>query len=163
MQLILFRHGIAVDRDDPDCPPDEARPLTPKGVKRTRAAARGLATLAAPRLILTSPLVRARQTADLAAEALGLGKRAIKVTTSLVPDALPDELLEELMALRRNPVCCVGHAPNLDLVLAEALGMRERPPVRLKKAGAACLELDPGNGSRLVWVMEPGALRRLAG
>ena len=65
------------------------------------------------------------------------------------------------MERKLESVLCVGHAPNLDLVIAEALGLRERPPARLKKAGAACLELDPGNGSQLLWLLEPGALRAL--
>jgi hypothetical protein len=40
MRLYLMRHGIAIDREDPDCPPDPERYLTPKGIQRTRAAAR---------------------------------------------------------------------------------------------------------------------------
>jgi len=162
VQVVLFRHGIAVDRDDPECPPDELRPLTPRGLRRTRAAATGLRRLSvAPALILTSRLVRARHTAEIAADVLGLSPRRIRETRALAPDALPDELLEEVVELKLDAVLCVGHAPGLDLVLAEALGFRDRPPVRLKKAGAACLALDPANGSQLVWVLEPSALRAL--
>jgi len=162
VRLVLFRHGIAMDRADPECPPDELRPLTPKGLRRTRAAAEGLRTLGvAPLEILTSNLVRARHTAEIAAEVLGVSPRRIRETRALVPEALPDELLEEIVERRIESVLCVGHAPNLDLILAEALGLRQRPPARLKKAGAACLELDPGNGSQLLWLVEPSTLRAL--
>src|SRR5439155_23799609 len=71
MRLLIVRHGIAVAHGTPKVPEDE-RPLTPRGAKRFRAAARGLARICRrPDVLLTSPLVRARQTADIAADAWG--------------------------------------------------------------------------------------------
>ena len=64
MKLYLVRHGIADDRDDPKCPPDPKRRLTPEGIAKTRKAARGLATLdPSPELLLSSPYLRALETA----------------------------------------------------------------------------------------------------
>ena len=72
MILYLVRHGIAVDRNDPKSPPEPERPLTAKGVQKTRAAALGLQALGAkPDVLITSPYVRAAQTAEIFAEALG--------------------------------------------------------------------------------------------
>ena len=66
MRLYLMRHGIAIDREDPDCPSDPERYLTPKGIQRTRAAARGLRALRVkPTALLTSPFVRAVQTGEV--------------------------------------------------------------------------------------------------
>src|SRR5258708_1628001 len=71
MHLLIVRHAIAVPHGTPEVPEDE-RPLTPRGEKRFRAAARGLARICRPPdVLLSSPLVRARQTADIAPEAWG--------------------------------------------------------------------------------------------
>ncbi len=78
MRLYLMRHGIAIDREDPDCPPDPERYLTPKGIQRTRAAARGLRALRVkPTALLTSPFVRAVQTGEIVCEVLGLDSKQL--------------------------------------------------------------------------------------
>ncbi|MGH7321735.1 MAG: SixA phosphatase family protein, partial [Candidatus Rokuibacteriota bacterium] len=77
MKLLLIRHAIAVPRGTPGIP-DDHRPLTPKGERRFRKAARGLARIMRrPTALLTSPLPRARRTAEIAAKAWG----RIKPTT----------------------------------------------------------------------------------
>ena len=74
MNLYLMRHGIAVAAGDPSITQDSQRPLTNKGIKRIRRAARGLRRLGIDfDIILTSPILRARQTADIVAATLGLG------------------------------------------------------------------------------------------
>src|SRR5581483_8354066 len=81
MRLYLMRHGIAIDREDPDCPPDPERFLTPKGIQRTRAAARGLRALRVkPAALLTSPYVRAVQTGEIVCEVLGLDAKQLRTT-----------------------------------------------------------------------------------
>src|SRR5262245_16026944 len=71
MRLLMIRHAIALPRGPPDIPDDE-RPLTKRGAKRFRAAAEGLARIVArPDVLFTSPLPRARQTAEIAAQAWG--------------------------------------------------------------------------------------------
>lgn len=137
--IYLLRHGIAFDRADPKCPPDPQRPLTDKGVARTRAAAKGLRELGAePDVILTSPYLRARQTADIVQDVAAGGVR-VKRVAALVPDGDPAEVLEALSKYTRP--MCVGHAPNLDEVAAWLLGC-STPPFALKKAGAAILRAD---------------------
>ena len=73
MILYLVRHGIAVDRTDPKSPPEPERPLTARGVQKTRSAALGLRALGAkPDVLITSPYVRAAQTAEIFARGAGI-------------------------------------------------------------------------------------------
>src|SRR5579864_7790946 len=101
MRLYLMRHGIAIDREDADCPPDPERYLTPKGIQRTRGAARGLRALRVkPTTLLTSPYVRAVQTGEIVCEVLGLDSKQLRTTDSLRPEAKPIRLTEDLARLQ---------------------------------------------------------------
>lgn len=162
MIVYLIRHGIAVDRSDPKCPPDAERPLTPRGVQKTRSAALGLVELGAkPEAILTSPYVRAAQTAEIFAEALGFSVEQIRVSEFLKPSDNPAETLREVSRLRAKEVACFGHAPHLDLMIAYLAGARTAF-TELKKAGAACLEQASPHGRwELRWMLAPKMLRDL--
>jgi phosphohistidine phosphatase len=163
MRLYLIRHGIAIDREDPSCPPDVERFLTRKGEKLTRKAMFGLRALGVRAdAILSSSYVRASQTARIAAEALGFPPGKIHHTRALEPDGAVANLFEELGRLEGDRVVCCGHAPNLDEAVAYATGAPSAF-TNLKKAGAACLELEkvePGAGI-LLWLHLPRILRRL--
>jgi phosphohistidine phosphatase len=164
MRLYLFRHGIAIRRDDPACPAEAERHLTDKGVQRTRQAALGLRALgAAPEKVLVSPYVRAVQTGELAAEALGLDRKDFITVEELLPHADPEALLRRLPEIGDRDLVLVGHAPHMDLFLATALGEPGRVFTSLKKAGAACLEMDGPQAlpARLVWLLEARTLRLL--
>lgn len=167
MIVVLLRHGIAQDRAEGDGPlTDAERRLTPKGLRRTREAVRGLRTLdVTPRVVLSSPYARARETAQLALEALGPRGVEVVPTDALLPDAPPADLLRVLERLEVDSVLAAGHAPHLDALVAHALGAPGHVTA-LKKAGAACLDLTPTGGpsprGRLLWLLEPRALRRLA-
>jgi phosphohistidine phosphatase len=162
MILYLVRHGIAVDRSDPKCPPEAERPLTARGVQKTRSAALGLRAMGAkPDVLITSPFVRAAQTAEIFAEALGFAVDKIRVNEHLKPAANPAEIIREISHLRAKEVACFGHAPHLDLTIAHLAGARS-PFTELKKAGVACFE-QPGHGAwALRWIVSPRVLRDLA-
>src|ERR1700683_1369750 len=97
LNVYLIRHGIAVDREDPNCPPDTERPLTPKGIKRSRAAALGLLALKVkPDAVLTSPWLRALQTAELFCQTFGIPSKKIIRTDALKGTSPPSDLLHEL-------------------------------------------------------------------
>lgn len=159
-----MRHGIATERSAEAGEADEKRPLTRQGADRTEKAVRGLATLkVAPQLILTSPYPRARQTAELVAEGLGIARKHVLDSDALLPDADPHLLFEALQERKETEVLCTGHAPQLDRALALALGASRQTVSQLKKAGAVSLELVrymPPRGY-VVWLLEAGALRRL--
>ncbi len=162
-RLWLVRHGIAVDRDDPDCPSDRERPLTSEGERRVREAAAGMRVLAvAPEVIFTSPLVRARGTAEIVAGVLGVPKREIRETAALEPDCDPANALEEIAECGARRILAAGHAPHLDLFLAAAVGSSHTLSA-LGKCGAACLEFDRGwhEQATLIWLLRPGALREI--
>jgi phosphohistidine phosphatase len=165
MRLYIVRHGIAIDRDDPKCPADPDRYLTDEGVQKTRKAAEGLAALGAdPDLLLSSPYVRAWQTAEIFAAALGYSNGKLRKTDHLLPGAQPAALFREL-AKEKNArsVFLFGHAPNVDDVLAAALGVNHHI-TSMKKAGVALLELkqvSPATGE-LLWLATPKLLKRAA-
>jgi len=146
------------------------RPPLPKRIassrlkaSRTQAAAQGLRSLGIkPDLILTSPLLRAKQTAEIACEALGYPVKKLKQTDALKSEAKPAELFDELSGLKAEEVMCVGHAPNVDNVIAFAMGSRS-PVNELKKAGLATIEIEsfsPPRG-KIVGIYSSKALRLL--
>jgi phosphohistidine phosphatase len=162
MRLYLMRHGIAIDREDPDCPAEPERYLTPKGIQRTRGAARGLRALRVkPATLLTSPYVRAVQTGEIVCEVLGLDAKQLRTTDSLRPEAKPIRLSEELARLQ-GEVICFGHAPQIDEFIALAL-KATAPFTALKKSGVACLDIDSLSPLRatLFCVLTSKILRRL--
>ena len=163
MQLYVVRHGIAVDREDPKCPADPERYLTQEGAEKTAEAAKGIAEIGSvPDLMLTSPYVRAAQTADLFAAALGYSKQKIRKTDFLLPGAEPQHLFRELARDKDlSTVYIFGHAPQLDELIAMALGSKHHL-TSLKKAGVALLELKrlvPPSGV-LLWLATPKLLRK---
>lgn len=162
MWIHLLRHGIAFDREDPRCPPDPQRPLTDKGVARTRAVATGLRRIGLEiDAILTSPYLRARQTADIIHDALA-PEVPLKQVSSLVPDGDPATMLKTIAARKFDAPLCVGHSPSLDALVSYVVGC-DGPVVRLKKAGLCSLFIERAarGGGRLHAALPPGMLRGL--
>ncbi len=139
---------------------DDERPLTPDGEAEFRVAARGLARIVRrPDALLTSPLPRARMTAEIAARAF---KR-------IVPRHEPALALENvdgvIAALKTHPpgatVALVGHEPVLSELLARLLSASDGERLAFEKGGAALVDLPDGPvaAGRLIWFLPPGALR----
>jgi phosphohistidine phosphatase len=122
----LLRHGDASD----DAPDDASRPLTEKGERQAKAAGRALSALGVEiDACLSSPKLRARDTARIACEALGV---EIEETASLRGgDFDPHEL-----AAGRGEVLLVGHEPDFSRAIQSATGAR----VELKKGGLAAID-----------------------
>ena len=142
MWLYLFRHGIAWDRQDPLCPPDIQRPLTSKGIHRTRAAASGLKRLE-PIFdkLWVSPYLRAQQTLDEASDALGFQALEPEVFEDMSPMGSVTTFLKRVRSTKATGIFCIGHAPHLDDVLQEAV-LARHGSMRLKKAGLAVLRFE---------------------
>lgn len=163
MRLLLVRHAIAVPRGTAGIPDDERR-LTPAGEKKFRRAARGLARVARPPdALLTSPLPRARRTAEIAAKAWGgLG---ITEAPALAGGRFED-LAEALAPYSPEAtVAVVGHEPHLSELLARLLGTAAADRLTLRKGGAALVDV-PGrlaDGGRLLWYLPPRVLRAFGG
>jgi len=163
MQLYIVRHGIAIDREDPQCPPDPERFLTDEGMEKTKQVAKGVAEVGAvPDLMLSSPYLRAVQTAEIFASALEQNKQKIRKTDLLLPGADPMQLFRELAREKQaSAVFIFGHAPHLDDLIATAIGSKHHVTA-LKKAGVALVELRrmvPPSGE-LVWLATPKMLRK---
>ncbi len=162
MELFLVRHGIAADAAPGGS--DAERPLTDEGRRRTARAAAGLAALGCrPGVILTSPLRRARQTADILAEALP-GDAPVVETPALAGGA-PGDVLGEVRAAGAESVVAVGHMPDLADLASVALCRRDVVRLTFRKAGAMRLVFDgpPAPGRAwLDWLLPPRALRALA-
>jgi phosphohistidine phosphatase len=162
MHLYLIRHGIAVDREDPNCPPDTERPLTPKGMKRTHVAALGLRALdVKPDAVLTSPWLRAVQTAEMFCETIGYSSKKIVRTDALKGTSTPADLLRELQSMKTKVVLCFGHEPHLHLVIGHVLHTSAKI-TELKKAGLALLERILPPQGRMLALYPASALRLLA-
>ena len=134
-ELYLIRHGVAEERGEA-WPDDTLRPLTEHGAAEMKQAMSGLARLGvALDVMLSSPLVRARQTADIVAAALQ-AKPAIVVVKSLSPGGPQQAVLAELARqARRDHVALVGHEPGLGALAAHLAGCPSR--CRSKRARSA--------------------------
>ena len=164
MDCVLLRHGIAVERDEWEGP-DADRPLTEKGKRRVRGVAAGLSRLyVQPTHVLSSPLIRAIETAKIAHSSLRVSS-AVRIVDELLPDAPPDRLLSILHDLPpESCVLCVGHEPQLGMAASVLLSGRASASFPLKKAGACLIELSipakPGRGV-LRWWLTPSQLRAM--
>lgn len=164
MQLYIVRHGIAIDREDPKCPAEAERYLTEEGIEKTKQAAKGMAELGVTAdLVLSSPYVRAVQTAEIFANALDYPKTKIRHSQTLLPGSEAGALFHELTREKQvSSVFVFGHAPNLDELIATAVGSKHHI-TSLKKAGIALVELkrlSPPSG-QLIWLATPKILRKI--
>lgn len=167
MNLYLMRHGVAVAADDPDVTHDSERPLTNKGVKRMRRAARGLRRLNIPLdAILTSSVLRARQTAEIVAAALGMEARLEEIS-GLAPESTVEHLLSGLTRYQdREHLLLVGHEPLLSQMIASLLCNNRGSGLQIAvRKGSLCrIELDgipPKGPGILHWFLTPKQLRLL--
>ena len=166
MQLLIIRHAAAEDKDEwsQSGKSDDERPLTTEGAKDMAKAAKGLRTIIPEvGLIATSPLVRARQTAQIVASALGVNN--VAVTDVLIPEASPSGFASWLVGQKDDEtVAVVGHEPHLGILVTWLLAGIEEPRVEMKKGAACLIEFDgkPAKGRGVLrWSIPPGLLRRL--
>ena len=142
MTLFLLRHGIAEDISPSGS--DSDRRLTDEGrAKLRRVLSRAKSSGAAPELIVTSPYVRARQTAEIAVEELGYQGRP-QLSERLFPYSSAGETWEEIRGLRGvDSVMLVGHNPHMSEMATLLTGGAGGGGVLMKKAALACFEIDP--------------------
>lgn len=166
MEVILIRHAKAGERDANTWPDDDNRPLTPDGAAEQREAARVMKRMGIRfEFLVTSPLLRARQTADAIAAAYRLDEQP-QVSESLghgYTVAAVVELLGKFPPDAR--VALVGHEPDLSHLAAALIFREGGARIDLKKSGVIGIEFagaaEAGAGA-LVYHLKPGHLRRLA-
>ena len=163
LEVIVLRHAIAFERDRRRWPDDALRPLTPAGKRRFRKAAQGMRDWM-PRVdaVLSSPLVRARQTANLLSEVSGWPTAS--ECSALVPDTPPTKLLAYLRTMRGGCIAVVGHEPHLSAFISVCLTRGTPISIQLRKGGVARLvfakRFKVGRGT-LIAVLPPRLLRAL--
>ena len=166
MDLLIVRHAIAFERNARRWRDDGDRPLSPEGMLRARKAAAGLKQVAErPQCVLSSPLVRAKQTAAILTEFAGWPKAT--ECPALAPDEPPDEVFAALGTQKGKIVAVVGHQPGLGRLLAACLPAKVRGGVNpeafeLKKMGAVLVSFSgtPRAGRGVLnWFVPPRILR----
>jgi phosphohistidine phosphatase len=161
-ELYLIRHGLAEEHGEA-WPDDTKRPLTEDGMARLRKIARSLARLdVSIDVLLTSPLVRTRQTAEIIAAAFG-PRPAIVTVDALAPGGTQQAVLAELEKhIRKTRIGLVGHEPGIGEFAARLIGLRH--PLEFKK-GAICRidvsALPPTGPASLRWFATPRMLRNM--
>jgi phosphohistidine phosphatase len=159
-ELYLVRHGVAEERG-PKWPDDGKRPLSADGMSRMKKSARGLDRIDVTfDVILSSPLVRARQTADILSAEME-GHPAIVNVDSLAPGAPFASLVADLEKhARKTRIALVGHEPGIGELAARLIGSRH--PIEFKKGAVARIDVDqipPAGPGDIRWMMPPKFMR----
>lgn len=172
MKLLVIRHAIAEDKEAfaASGRSDDLRPLTQAGRAKMRRGAQGLRAIC-PRvaILASSPLVRARETAEIVAPAFDIAR------VELVDGLRPERPFDELVAwLRRRvapndhgadpTIAVVGHEPHLSGLVTWLMTSGKDSRIELKKGGACLLHFEgaPAAGEALLrWSLTPSQLRRL--
>jgi phosphohistidine phosphatase len=164
MELYFLRHGPAGQHGDLKYKDDSLRPLTAQGREKTQYAALGMKKMGlAFDVILSSPYVRARQTAEITARAFKIKTRSIHYTENLLPPASVEELLQEAHSCfpKSEKILLVGHEPHLTEMISSLLKSGTPLVIDLKKGGLCCLSVHypPGNESAILnWLLPPAQL-----
>jgi len=162
MEIYIIRHGIAVDRGTPGYKKDSDRPLTNEGEDKMHQIAKAMLAMELKfDLILSSPYVRAQQTAQIVAAELD---EEVTFTDFLMPDGNLLELIRELNDEKPQRVLLVGHEPDLSGLVSVLVTGESDAAIELKKGGLCKLSADRvafGQCATLNWLLTPKQLRSL--
>ena len=168
MNIFLLRHGIAVEAGAAGFNKDSDRTLTPKGERKLLQVADAMAALELSfDLILTSPYVRARQTADIIAEAFD-AKKKLENVEDLTPGGSAKKLIEHINATKPVPenVLLVGHEPSMSEFIALLISGDSQASVLMKKGGLCKLSVEKtlqhGHCATLEWLLTPKQMALMA-
>jgi phosphohistidine phosphatase len=167
MKLFLTRHGIASEQIGGAIKNDAQRPLTSAGREETELVAAGLKRLGVkPSLILSSPFVRARQTAEILAEVLNVALK-IEFSQALLPGGLVSDLFKELADFKKvDEVFLVGHQPDMTRLAQSLLWAGQELDIPFKKAGVCRIDihdLTPTSPGILKWHLTPRIAALMSG
>ncbi len=166
MNLFILRHAIASDPGEDRLPknlPDADRPLSSKGEQKLWRSTEAMRALELKfDAVVSSPLLRARQTAQIVTEAFELRRKLI-LTNHLAPEGNPKLLIEELNGLgaRAKNILLVGHEPYLSRLISLLIAGSTTAAIDLRKGGLAKLEIDElryARSATLAWLLTPKQL-----
>jgi len=162
MEIYILRHGIAVERGTPGYKKDSDRPLTKEGIEKMHQIAESILAMELKfDLILSSPLVRAEQTARIVADELD---EEVTFTDQLSPDGNALELVREINDEKPQRVLLVGHEPDLSHLISLLVTGNTDASIELKKGGLCKLTADQlvfSQCATLNWLLTPKQLRSL--
>jgi phosphohistidine phosphatase len=163
--LYVMRHGLAVARGSVRFSDDAQRPLVPEGKEKMREIAEGLKRMGFEvDWIVTSPLVRAVETAEIIAESLA-SSAPVDVCEAMRPGGSPEEVIAFLAKRPSHArVLVVGHEPDLSELAARLIGAGSHANLALKKGGCCMISFDefpPRSPGQLEWWLTPRLLRKL--
>jgi phosphohistidine phosphatase len=165
MNLFILRHGLAVERGTPGYKKDSDRPLTAKGKRRMWQIAEAMEAMELNfDVILSSPFLRARQTAEIVAETFESRKK-LALTEALTPDGNPKVLVEQLNKLKVKDVLLVGHEPYLSQLIGLLISGNTNIAIDFKKGGFCKLEAETlrcGRCATLAWLLTPRQMALMA-
>jgi phosphohistidine phosphatase len=166
MNLYIVRHAIAVDEGTSDYESDSERPLNDKGRKKMRQIAKGLRNLGIEfDLILSSPYVRARETAEILADVFKM-KNKIVFSDIHIPMGNPELLITVVNdKYSVDSMAVVGHEPHLSTLVGLLVAENAKIDVTLKKGGVCYLsadELHHEHRATLEWLLTPGILTEIS-
>lgn len=167
MNLYIIRHAIAVDEVSSDYASDSERPLTDKGRKKMRQIAKALRHLGVEfDLILSSPYVRACETAEILSDVFKM-KKDIVFSDHLIPEGNPELLIGEINEKHTvDSLAIVGHEPHLSSLIGLLTSEGARLELTLKKGGVCHLSADDlhhqDHRATLEWLLTPGILMEIS-
>ncbi len=166
MHIYLLRHGIAAPANEENQFSDAKRALTPEGVTKMREVSAGLKKLGVTfDLVASSPLLRAKETADIVVEGLKI-KEPTREWKQLEPDRSVEELISQLQKhQQKSSVLLVGHQPFMGFLASYLVFGSDKVSLAFKKGGICCVQVDelpPKSAGELVWMLPPKILRRLS-
>jgi phosphohistidine phosphatase len=168
MDLYILRHGIAEELSESNLARDSQRRLTSEGRKKVHRVAQGMKMLGLKfDLILSSPYLRASETAEIVAKELHLARR-LKWSSDLASDGDSKKLIDDLRLHHRlaKRILLVGHEPYLSRLTSLLISGDPAISIHLKKAGliklsiASALKCD--RCATLEWFLTPAQLKKLA-
>lgn len=159
MKIYLIRHSNAVDPGTPGYEDDSSRPLTENGRDKMSKIASALKGLSVnPDLIVSSPYVRARQTAEIVAKMLKY-KKDLAFSEALVPMGKADQVIGEINEKYHvDELVLVGHEPSMSTLIGTLTAGNPDLAITLKKGGVCCLSADDLRTNRtaaLEWLLTP--------
>jgi phosphohistidine phosphatase len=162
MEIYILRHGIAVERGTPGYKKDGDRPLTEEGEEKMRQIAEAMLAMGIEfDVIFSSPYVRAKRTAEIVAETFD---EDVTLTDSLLPDANPAELIDEINDEKPQRVLLAGHEPDLSALISVLICGKSNVSIELKKGGLCKLTAETltfGQCATLNWLLTPKQLRKM--
>ncbi len=164
MEIFLLRHGLAIERGTPGFKDDSQRPLLPKGKKQLKKVYRAMAEMGLEfDLILSSPFLRAKETAVIIALGLKSLKR-LKLSEALEPGKDPLPLVRDLQKLKSAPgkILLVGHEPFLSRLVSLLTTGGPGLQLDFAKAGLCKLEVEKlktGKCAALAWLLTPRQMK----